>query len=350
MGRLRRVAKSVLPESAVDWIRSRRPTSGERQADSSSPDRPSGFGDEASHGDEVVASITELMLEERFESALELADEALRSPGSHVFGATSLAVDCCLRLGREREGMVRISRLLDKTLPDSSTEVRLGALRSRVEGHLGPMVAGLNRIYLRNGLVPLFAGRRPGSWNEVSGSPPRFEPHEAAPLVSIILPALEHSDRMELALAGLAAQSWRNQEVIVVTTGAVGVPHGVVSVVERDVDSMLTAGRERASGSITLVHRADEWSHPQRVELQVAALQPLGSRRASGVHSIRLDSESQPRPVNVAEAVTLVGPNHGSVSALAESAHETPVLIAPTIPMSVVFSDTAVAAMVSERT
>lgn len=333
----------MLPASTVDWLRGpRRPPRADQADAGAAPAatvsaRPADEDENHARSVEDLARITSLMQSGQFDEALISADDLLRSPRAPVFEATSLAVDCCLHLGQPKAGLARISRLLDKTVPDAHTELRLGALTSRQTAGVGPFVAALNRIYMRSGLVPVLGGRSPSSWVEVSGSAPSFEPSDAAPLVSVIVPV--NGVEPSIALRGLAAQSWTNLELIVVAVEPIHLPSGATLVVEPVPEKHIEAGRRQAAGTITLVHRADEWSHPQRVEMQVGTMPPFGNRLACAVHSVRLGSDLIPRPLGSEVGVELVGPNDESVARVASRLDASLIHVGSSVPMSIVFSD-----------
>lgn len=127
------------------------------------------------------------------------------------------------------------------------------------------------------------------------------------PLVSVIIPARDAENSLETALSGLIGQSWRQLEIIVVDNGSCDrTPLIIHDWMKRDPRIRLinggaepgayaarNLGVSEARGSFIAFHDADDWSHPDRISRQVAAL--TSSQAAAALVSwVRLESDLLP--------------------------------------------------------
>ncbi|MGB7244828.1 MAG: glycosyltransferase family A protein [Sulfitobacter sp.] len=105
--------------------------------------------------------------------------------------------------------------------------------------------------------------------------------------VSVVMPAYNAAGFIESAVRSLLSQSYRNIEILVVDDCS---PDGTFEVVQAmaRADPRIIAlqqgenagayparnlGLKHATGDYLTTHDADDWSHPQKIELQLAALQ-----------------------------------------------------------------------------
>ena len=111
---------------------------------------------------------------------------------------------------------------------------------------------------------------------------------EDGPRVSIVVPTFEPGPRIETAVESLLAQSYQNLEILVMDDASsaesaerldawaardsrirvVHLPENLGSYKARNV-----AASEHATGEYLTVHDDDDWSHPRKIELQVAHLE-----------------------------------------------------------------------------
>lgn len=110
------------------------------------------------------------------------------------------------------------------------------------------------------------------------------EPKAVAPLVSIMMPALNAGKTIRFALASLIAQSYKNWECIVVDDGSrddtFEVAHSIgdprIRLFRQDFNRGEAAARQRAldecRGEILGMLDADDWVFPDKLEKQVDAL------------------------------------------------------------------------------
>ncbi|TPE48395.1 glycosyltransferase [Amaricoccus solimangrovi] len=198
---------------------------------------------------------------------------------------------CLLGRGAEARALLALrhggfdpSIELMRAASHSATAMGTAWTRSRDEA---AALAHLNAIFARMGLAEL-ALRDPDAPlsidNLVAAKPPA--PVTGGPLVSVILPAYRAAETLPTALAALAAQSWREIEVLVVDDAS---PDATAEVARafaaRDPRFRLIrlgtnggsyAARNRAlseaRGEIVTVHDADDWSHPEKIRLQAEHL------------------------------------------------------------------------------
>lgn len=146
---------------------------------------------------------------------------------------------------------------------------------------------GINRVMARAGLAPLLLrdATAPLGLDNIRARAPRATPPDSG-RVSVVVPAYNAALTIEAALRSLMEQSFRDLEIIVVddasTDGTVAV---VEALAQEDARILLlrqernagayparNRGLEIATGAFITTHDTDDWSHPQKIERQVAAL------------------------------------------------------------------------------
>ena len=126
------------------------------------------------------------------------------------------------------------------------------------------------------------------------------------PKISVLLPVFNGEEFIHTALAGLAAQSYRNIEVLVIDDASTDGTRELVKkfaaadkrfkLIEEKVNGgsyrARNIGLGQATGEFVTVHDADDWSHPQKLELQVAPLIAQPRLLATLSQGIRVAHES----------------------------------------------------------
>lgn len=181
----------------------------------------------------------------------------------------------------------------------------LAAAQARLDAASGP--AGSSDAFLLAAAVARASGRpeearraQDRAWEAAGLRPVRFDPaargiaalhcdpvpSAAGPTISVVMPVRDVADHLPAALASLLFQDHRELEVIVVDDGSID---GTVAAAERIAgqDSRVRvlrhatsggayAARNRglaeARGDYVTFHDGDDWSHPQKLSLQLAAL------------------------------------------------------------------------------
>lgn len=144
----------------------------------------------------------------------------------------------------------------------------------------------VNRIFVRDGLEPIaLAPGREAPFDRLICAPSSLV--DDGPLVTVIMPTYNPGRVLATALESLLAQSYRNLEIIVVDDGS---PGGVGESLKRwearddRIRVVLlpenrgpyyarNAAASQARGDYVTVHDDDDWSHPRKIELQVAHLE-----------------------------------------------------------------------------
>ena len=125
------------------------------------------------------------------------------------------------------------------------------------------------------------------------------------PLVSIIIPCFNAEGTISVALKSLQAQSYKNFEVIAVDDASTDDSKGeffrtvgndprfkFISLEENGgTYNARNIGLRHSRGRFITTHDADDWSHPQKIEFQVAALKVNKQAKASISHWVRCDEK-----------------------------------------------------------
>lgn len=195
-----------------------------------------------------------------------------------------LYVEALGDLGSTKALRLAIKRFrLGKNYPVQSALLWLNALgdeRSETD-----WLESINKMFKDGGVSDI--GLRAGSMDRID----RLVPTESVavtdgPLVSIIMPTHNGSELIETAVASLVSQTWRNIEIIVVDDCSDAYhrsrvehlrqldPRIVVLQQETNLGAYCARnlGLGAAKGQFVTVHDDDDWSHHQKIELQVRHL------------------------------------------------------------------------------
>lgn len=162
----------------------------------------------------------------------------------------------------------------------------------------------LNHLYEQQGLS-LLALRNSASsltLDTLASSSPFFLPSSRSePLVTVLVPAFNAERTLVTALESLAHQTWQQLEILIIddasndSTATLG-----MAFAEKDSRFRLLCsswnqgpyaarnmGLAEAKGEYITVHDADDWSHPQKIELQMRLLLEQPNLVASMSHWVR---------------------------------------------------------------
>jgi len=156
--------------------------------------------------------------------------------------------------------------------------------------------AGISRLRIVAGDDPAFA-------RLTADPPPRVS--EEGPMVSVIVPCRDTAETIGQALDGLRRQSWTALDIIVVDDGSTDESAAIVEkAAQNDARIRLlrrarsdgayvarNAGLAVARGAFITVHDADDWSHPEKIERQLRALQRHPGAVATISHWVRVDAD-----------------------------------------------------------
>lgn len=165
-------------------------------------------------------------------------------------------------------------------------------------------IQNLNTMYEAGGLSPIAAiGGDPTDVLSRVGA--TSELIKAGPLVSVIMPTRNGSDRIGVAMRAVLGQSWHNLELIIVDDASDGyhwdklvemaAESERVRLVRLDVQQgayrARNYGLQNASGEFVTVHDDDDWSHPQKIEIQVRHLLEHSSAPANMTYQTRINRD-----------------------------------------------------------
>jgi glycosyltransferase involved in cell wall biosynthesis len=169
-------------------------------------------------------------------------------------------------------------------------------------------ISWLNSLLELHGLATLStdSGTRPLTIDDLPALIGRVPAKMDGPKISVLVPVFNGEEFIHTALAGLAAQSYRNIEVLVIDDASTDGTRELVKkfaaadkrfkLIEEKVNGgsyrARNIGLEQATGEFVTVHDADDWSHPQKLELQVAPLIAQPRLIATLSRGIRVAHES----------------------------------------------------------
>lgn len=197
-------------------------------------------------------------------------------------------------------GRIATARATLARLPDSDPDATLA--RANTEAEDEARLDHINRLYAARGLAPLCKAdpAAPLSLRNLAA-------RAAAPglpdigKVSVIIPAWNAAGFIGHALAGLQAQTYRNLEILVVDDCSPDDTFAVVQRLAQDDPRIVplrapqnggayparNIGLQHATGDFLTTHDADDWSHPQKIEQQLAPLAADAGVMASAVYWVR---------------------------------------------------------------
>ncbi|MDP5130149.1 MAG: glycosyltransferase, partial [Paraglaciecola sp.] len=196
--------------------------------------------------------------------------------------------------------------LLNKDWLDSSDK----SLATNMLVHAEKRLAGLSSLYIDLGLskIKLKNEGLPFSLDNITcsnSSDLSLIKGLLQPLVTVIIPCFNAENTIQTALDSLLNQSWKKLEIIVVDDASTDDSWSILtSFAQKDPrvklkrhESNLGAYRARnnalsfAKGKYITVHDSDDWSHAQKIELQVTAITQRRGTVASVSHWVRADNE-----------------------------------------------------------
>lgn len=362
---MRKVAKRVLPDPVVKWIRRRRtaPKENVRRVKESPPR----FGRWEPSLDHIIG-MEVMLFSTGSDSYVEKLARSIRSvtagSDAHIRGALALArwsfhqgrpddalqyldevepldralrmavdlcrVDCLCDMGDGQSALSLLSKIIGRPKRDKNHVLRVGHARSLVDGLAdhgsGSMVEALNTIYHSAGFGLL---RRtlviaPIGLGNISCEVPYADPRVSLPKVTVVVRVPDGSTDI-VGISSLVRQSWRNLEILVVAAAderdhlsaldpALLDDDRVVFVDDTfDSDHPLMPAITHGTGELMTAHASDSWAHPQRIDAQASSLMFDPDLRGSISSHIHVADHLLPRPLGLVPKEDLVGPNPYSV-------------------------------------
>jgi glycosyltransferase involved in cell wall biosynthesis len=207
-----------------------------------------------------------------------------------------LEVLTCIKLGRWEQAFARIAAGMEKIkvhtdlLLLKATVVRQQGLAtgkplSDVEAE---QLAVLNEMFAAGRLsgLELKDPSKPLHFYNLASKRGRAAKVTTGPRVSIVIPMFNAEQTMGLVLESLLNQTWRNLEIVVVDDVSTDRSVNIVREYQREhrrirlirqkknggAYAARNTGLRHVTGEYVTVHDSDDWSHPSKIELQVAAL------------------------------------------------------------------------------
>jgi|GEM_PF-1080709 len=225
-----------------------------------------------------------------------------------------LEADCLQHLGNWENARNLLAYALEQWPDDPSLLFSMANTYSRRPNDQEPeaetlRLSWINKVYLGNGLATLKkkSQREPLCFSNIKGVKESLELREVngLPKVSIIIPVFNGAGTVSTALTSLQHQSWRNIQIIVaddtstddtcdiVRKSAVNDPRIELLCLPKNSGAYVArnAGLEMATGDFVTVHDADDWSHPNKIEVQVRELLRRGRPHAVLSDWGRVDSD-----------------------------------------------------------
>jgi glycosyltransferase involved in cell wall biosynthesis len=215
---------------------------------------------------------------------------------------------------RTQERLIK-SMMIDmrRQFPDcAEIELAQSNVLGLTAGNAQKRLVVLNRLFKRAGLTPvgLKRGKTQMSFDALAARPRLSVRRSAAkdssdqPLVSVIVPMHNAKKSIATVLASLFEQTWRPLEIIVVddassdesadlvTSWQSRCPVGVSLLLlrhgrNRGAYAARNTGLKKAKGALITTHDSDDWSHPEKLERQVQALQSNDSVMGCLSHWVR---------------------------------------------------------------
>jgi hypothetical protein len=207
-----------------------------------------------------------------------------RFPDEYALGKERLVM---LAFLEQRTGRAAAARALLESAPAlrDDTDVRLALANGLSDD--GARLAAINALLRDRGVTEL-ARADPAAPLALGNLVPRQRPAPApsAGKVSIVMPAYMAEETLPTAIASLRAQSYADFELIVVDDCSPDATYDVARALAR-ADSRIRVVRQRrnsgayaarnrgldlVTGAFVATHDADDWSHPDKLAIQVAAL------------------------------------------------------------------------------
>ncbi|SER03811.1 glycosyltransferase [Thalassovita taeanensis] len=230
--------------------------------------------------------------------------QIIRHPGPYLLGV-QLALACEDQPEAEKIRSAGIERF--GPLPDFELAGMLCAgARGQDDWELSHY---LIRLYVPHNVMPItlrpdWDGSR---FDRLDGQPGPWlgAPADTLPRISVIIPVFNGARGLPTALRGLRAQTWPNLEIIVVDDGSTDDSLAIARQ-QADEDPRIrvipheqnqgayparNTGFAEARGDFIAVHDADDWSHPQKLELQARHLIDQPELKATVSHWVRVGND-----------------------------------------------------------
>lgn len=204
-------------------------------------------------------------------------------------GQGVLECEALISLGRLEQARELLAALAESGEPDSEWYLACSNLALAEGKEDEQRLSQINAILARYKLQPLMLRDKcqPLTLANLSGGECCVDTiNESRPLVSVLVPCYRSAATVETAIRSLLAQSWQALEILPVDDASADTTWQVLNRLAAEDSRVrplqhkhnqgayaarLTALAE-ARGELITVHDADDWSHPQKLALQINAL------------------------------------------------------------------------------
>ncbi|MFZ8169794.1 glycosyltransferase [Alteromonas macleodii] len=239
---------------------------------------------------------------EDFDTALDIA-ELVRSFSTkyHLDKTFVLMYSFCLmKLGDFDKAKIHLSKYLVSAPEDADILLSMANLFNNPDERL----ACINKAYTQNGFLPIYAKSESSKlrFETLVSKAPKVKDER---LVSVIIPTFNAGERLSIAIQSLLNQSWQNIEIIVVDDCSTDDTSELVRQLSASDERVKfiqqnenggaykarNAGLQIANGDFITTHDSDDWSHPQKIESQVAYLDLNPTVIGVSTHWVRATGE-----------------------------------------------------------
>jgi glycosyltransferase involved in cell wall biosynthesis len=260
---------------------------------------------------------------------------ALDDSGRLAKGRLLLEVRTLRELGRRHEAEAMAFEALASSGDETDLQLMTANTLIGDDTKEERRLALLNRIYEKQGLQAIrkIDAARGLALDNITAADPGAIVSDSGPTVSVIVPAYNAASTIGYALRSLREQTWRALQIIVVddassddtvavaTEAAEADDRVRVVRLEQNGGAYVASnkGLEYATGEYVTTHGADDWSHPQKIELQVRAFD--GDFVATETYLVRATEDLEfTGPWRAGQ--TLLQPNISSFMLRTELMHE----------------------------
>ena len=223
--------------------------------------------------------------------------EAARQSGitlANVKVSRLIESECLRQIGRSADARRILEEDVDQTGGDC--DFSLGVANCISEQETDLRLRWINQPLVQAGMAPVERSDTAAPLTvdnlQAPGAPSIDDPTR----VTVIVPVFNAADTITMALGSLTQQTWTNLEIIVVDDCSTDSTFDIVQALARrdtrivpvrhernlGVYSARNTGLKVATGDLVTTHDSDDWSHPQKIASQVAAMQEnpnlVGSR------------------------------------------------------------------------
>jgi glycosyltransferase involved in cell wall biosynthesis len=220
-----------------------------------------------------------------FEQALSLSQLAIEEFSPKIFGKTGVLMHAfCLQKNGEK---FESEKFIRSYYPDDNFDEDILLTLTNCSDSAKKKLSFLNQIYHRHGLTGLTLKHEHEELSLDNLTPAEGQLNcENGALVSVIVPCFNAEETIKTALCSLVEQSWANLEIIVVddcstdetvlVVEKLSAEYPQIKLVKQTKNSgaycARNVGLSLARGSFITTHDADDWSHPQKIQLQMEYL------------------------------------------------------------------------------